>query len=457
VSSKSIGRRDQILSGSIIKLIITLALPVAINNLIIALYNLVDLFIISTNGKDEVASVTFTDPIISFFYAVSLAITVASTTLVARKIGEGDLALAKKNIIQTIILVGGVGVLIAIGGYIFAPQILKTLGATDTIIHIAQEYFKIQMLVIPIKFIGDIYLGVQRAQGNNIKAMFINIFSILLKVISSYVFIIVLGYGITALAYSTLISFSVLSVVGLFDLFIKRGQFKIKLSEIKVDSKLLWPLFMMSIPLIVEKTSLSFSHVVVGSQTVQFSGTVLAAYGITNKINSIMFSTATGFGVALVSIISQNLGKGNIDRAKQSVRKTLAFAMLVSSVFLMIFFATRSYVVPLFTHDDAELYRHTINAMNVYSASVIPWTIFQVIIGVFQGSGHTTYSLVITFCRVFIFRVPVIYFFNKFTNLNEYGIWYGMLLANVLTAVVAIVLYYVVKWEKSPKLLKSNR
>lgn len=454
--SKTLHRRQQILSGNTYKIVLTLALPVAINNLIIALYNLIDAAIISSRGTLSLSSITFVDPIVSFFYAFSLAITVASSSLIARSIGAGDLEKAKKSMIQTIIILGGIGLIIAAIGYIFASDILRLLGATDNIRRLATDYFKIQMVAIPIKFIGDIYLGSERAQGNNVKAMWINVFSILMKVILSYYFIIVKDYGLIALAYSTLISISILASFGIIDIFIRKGQFKIKLNELKVDSKILYPLLFLSIPLIIEKTSLSFSHIIVSKQTVQFTETVLAAYGLTNKINSVMFSTATGFGVALVSLISQNLGNKNPLRAKETIKKTTIFSLLISIVFFISVMTLRKYYLPIFTRNDQELYRHTVNAMNVYSVSLIPWAIFQIIIGVFQGSGYTGYSLLITFCRMYAFRVPVIYLLIRFTNLAEYSIWYGMLFANSLTCVLAIILYFVVKWDKPPRIVREK-
>lgn len=455
MSTKLSDRRQRILHGNLLSTIIALTLPVAINNLIVALYNTIDAFFISSKGSISLSSITFIDPIISFFYAVSLGITVAATTIIARKIGEGNFVVAKKNIVQTMLLVVLVGVIIAFFGFLFAEDILRILGATDKIIDVAITYFKIQMIIVPLKFIGDVYLGIKRAEGNNTKAMYVSIISIGLKVILTYIFIYKYNYGVSALAYSTLLSFLFIVIIAVIELFIIKSDFKINFKDLKIDFKVLSPLMLVSLPLIIEKTSLSFSHIIVGIFTVQYSETVLAAYGLTNKFNTILFSTATGFGVALVAIISQNLGNGNVIRAKKAFKTTMGISLLISISLLIVLFSFQKQLVLLFTKDDIEFYKHTINAMNVYTVSVIPWTIFQVIIGVFQGSGHNIYPLLISIFRLYIFRVPVIYYLSNFTSLQEYSIWYGMLFANIFTAILAIVLYLVIKWEKTPKIFRK--
>jgi putative MATE family efflux protein len=449
-------RRQRILHGKLFSTILIITLPVAINNLIISLYNMIDALFISSRGALSLSSVTFIDPIITFFYAFSMGITIATTTIIARKIGEGNLSLVKKNIVQTLLLITIVGAIIAFIGFSFAEKILIFLGATDNIINIATKYFKIQMLIIPLKFIGDLYIGIKRAEGSNTKAMIVNIISIGIKVILTYIFIFKYNYGVTSLAYSTLISLSFIAIIAIFELFIKDSNFKIDFKDLKIDYNILAPLIIISLPLIVEKTSLSFSNVIVGMFTVKYSETVLAAYGLTNKLNTIIFSTATGFGVAIVALVSQNLGNNNVKRVKEAIKLTMCISMSISLILLAILFIFKDKIVLLFTKEDVKFYQHTINAMNVYTISVIPWTIFQLIIGVFQGSGHNLYPLMISIFRLYIFRIPVIYILSHFTNLQEYSIWYSMLYANILTAFFAIVLYYLVRWEKTPKIFKKT-
>ncbi len=452
MSAQLLDRRNKILKGNLMNVIITLSLPVVINNFIIAFYNMIDALFISSRGALSLSSVTYIDPITSFFYAISLGLTVAATAIIARKIGEGNLVLAKKNIVQTMFLVITTGLIICVLGILFSYNILKLLGATDNIIHIGLQYFKLQMMIIPLKFIGDLYLGVKRAEGNTFRAMVVNSISMLIKVISNYILIDCLGLGVTALGYSTLIAFSFLALVAIYEIFIKNSDFKVNISDIKFDRRVLYPLLIISLPLIVEKTSLSFSNIIVSMYTVHYSETVIAAYGLTNKINSILFTTSTGFGIGLVAIISQNLGNHNVERAKRAIKITFLLSSMLTLIMLGIVFYFQSPIIRFFTKDDIEFYKQTKNAMDVYTSSVIPWAIFQIVVGVFQGSGHTTYSLIISIFRMYFFRIPVIYYLMYYTNLQEYSIWYGMLIANWLTAIFAIILYLTVKWEKTPKI-----
>ncbi|MFI3172832.1 MAG: hypothetical protein R3Y58_10795, partial [Eubacteriales bacterium] len=89
-------------------------------------------------------------------------------------------------------------------------------------------------------------------------------------------------------------------------------------------------------------------------------------------------------------------------------------------------------------------YQHIINAMGVYTASIIPWGITECVLGIFQGTGYTMYNLMISLVRIYVLRVPVVIILClPIWGLGEYGIWYAMLLSNFLCAFFSLSTYLI--------------
>ncbi len=109
--------------------------------------------------------------------------------------------------------------------------------------------------------------------------------------------------------------------------------------------------------------------------------------------------------------------------------------MLFSIVFTGLIFLIAPPFASILSGKDAVLFNHIMDAVHVYSVSVIPWAVFQIVIGFFVGSSKTKYNLFITFIRIYAFRLPCIIILTRFSALNEFSIWYGMLLSNILTAI----------------------
>ncbi|WP_058485782.1 MATE family efflux transporter [Defluviitalea phaphyphila] len=444
-------RRDLIINGSMWKTIILLAIPVAINNFINAAYNLIDTLFVSYIGSMELAAITFVGPINNLIRAISDGLAIGETNLVGREIGRGDYEKAKTISSQFITISLILGVIVTFFCYLNSRQILISASATQNLIDTADIYFKLTVLSTPLIFINSSFLAIKRANAETLKAMIINFIAIIFKIISTYIMIFHMNLGIKSLAIATLIGNMVVSIYAIYDLFLRKSfmQLKISLENLQFEKKVFKLLFIIAIPIMVEKSSISYSFLVVNKYVLNYGEKVLAGYGVTNRINSLLFSCVAGFGTGLSAIISQNLGANQQERVRDGIKKTMTLGIVVATVIISIILFYRYDIASIFAKKDDDILYHTVNAMSVYSISVIPWAIFQVIIGVFQGTGHTQKNLFMSVARVYLFRVPLVIALSKLSHLQEYSIWYAMLFSNILTAVLALILY-----AKSRKNLK---
>ncbi|MDF2473612.1 MAG: efflux family protein [Anaerocolumna sp.] len=441
-------RRQEILEGSLLRIILILAVPVMIDNLMNAVFGLIDTYFVSSIGLNEVAAVTFVGPIYDMVRAIGVGISITGTIMIGRAIGKADKEEEKTVAKYLMIIAFAAGIFIT--GYIFIrwEAILISAAISDSLLPIAGDYFRMTTLSTPLILINAVYIGQKRAEGDTARILKINSLSIVIKIILTYVLIYIFKLGLISLAITTFVSQIYVTLYAIFQGYLGYMVqiFKYKASKFRKD--LYVKIFKIGLPSVIEKASLSYGFVLVNEQVIKYGEGVLAAYGITNKINSVLFSTVSGIGTGLAIVITQNLARKQLDRVKSAIRISLIFAVIFSTVVGIVLLIFKYPIAAQMTRGDADVLMHTLNAMSVFSISVVPWAIFQVILGVFQGYGRTKYNLYISFIRVYLLRLPIVLLLvYLIPGIREFSIWYGMLLSNIFTAVVSIGFYVVLRYQ----------
>ncbi len=436
-------QRENILNDNLVVVIILLSLPLVFNSLISSIYNIVDAIFVSNIGSIEVASIVFVGSIDNFFKGIPMGIAAGATTLVARHIGSGEYHSAKKYAGNAITITVILALILSFISIFYSKNILILFDATENILNTSNLYFKINMLISVILFFNLIYLGIKSAEGNTKKAMQINCIPIVIKIILNYTFIFIFKGGLLSLSLSTFLAGLIVTIYGVYDLFFSSSSFKLTINELQLDNKILKLLLLISTPIILERMSISFGFTAINSQVLLYGEDVLAAYGITNRINSVSFAAVTAVGTGMSIVISQNLSYGNVDRCREAIRKTFIINIIFSTSLFFISFIFRDYLAGMFTYGkNSNTFEHTINALSTYAVSVIPWAIFQVVMGMFKGTGETKFNLYISLGRIYLLRLPLVWIFvNYFAYLSEYSVWYSVLFSNIITAVISVILY----------------
>lgn len=446
-------KRNLILFENMWKTLLLISLPVALTSMITEVFVLFDVYFSKTIGNTAMEATVFVGPITSVILAISLGLGVAATALIAKALALKDFAQARKIHVQMIIITAVVSILALFVCTLFSELILKLGGASGDMLEVAQVYFKLMILSLPLRFFNDIYIGQQRAVGNNRRIMIVNFISIVMKFSSSFILIIVMKSGIEGLGISTLISSGIVTLFALYDCFIKKDELRITKKDIKLEINVVLVLISFALPIIIEKSTQSFGNVIVNSYATGLGGHVLSAYGVINKFNSVIFSFSSGFGAALVSIVSQNITMKNIDRIKEAKTKAIILSVSIVSFCLLIFFIFKEPLARIYAGDNEELLNSIISGMNVYTISAIPWTIMHIYFGLFQGMKKPKYVLIVSVIRLWVFRVFLVYLLLEFTNMGEYAIWYGMLISNILAMTTSIIIYKVSAKSKMENLI----
>lgn len=447
--------RQLILYGNLWKALLLISLPVAFSNVIVALFNLFDIWFSKLIGKTEMAATVFVGPVNDLVGVIGTGLGIAATTLIARNIASRKYKTAKDNLAQLLLIAFISGLILLIIGTVFSTQILSLLGADGLMLQMASKYFKITIIAVPFTFFINVYVGYLRSIGKNRKIFLITFGQILIKFLLNILFVKVLTFGINGLGYATLISTLLPTSIGLYELFIKKSTMRLSKNIFKFKKTLLIAIFILSWPIIIEQMTMNFGNVLVSSMANSLGEQVLNAYGITNRINSIVFSFSTGFGVALVAVVSQNAEVGNIKRIKEAKYKAMVLSLLITLFLLIVILVNRRAIARNFTEDSATLDLICF-AMSIYTSSVIPWTIMQVYFGVFRGLKRTGLTLIVSLTRLWIFRVLLLFLLLKFSTLGSTGIWLVMIISNIAATIASILIdVFAVDYSKYEKTEKD--
>lgn len=430
-------RSEAILEGNIWKVVLLIALPMAIQNLLQAVYSLLDTVFASELGQDVVAGISYISPVNNLVVALGTGLSVAATTLIAREIARKDYKSYRIYVANSLFLMAIISIFATIFGTLFTPQIISFFKvAPDKVIY-ASTYLWWFLLFSPITLLSGMFLSIKRADGNSKLIFVMAVLHLLIKLVLNWLFIYVFKLGIASLVFSTAIANSTALFYGIYDLFVIKNEFQISKKDFIVKKSILLPMVIIGFPVAVEKSLLQFGHLITHYYAESLD--VMAAYGMSNKINNITLSLLSGVGMAVAPIISQNLAVGNEKRIKEAIIKTSLF-----NAFLGLFTSTvLFFTIPIFYRSiisNSELYSDISSGYKIVAFATFFWGIMQVMLGTFHGYGKTKYNLLFGLTRLYMIRIPVIWIVYKFTLYAKFSVWIGAATSNILGAVVSILI-----------------
>lgn len=442
--------KTNILQDKIDHVIWIVAIPLILTNLIDSIYGLIDQWFVAGVSESAVASVAFVGPIQDVATSLGMGVSIAGCSLVARYLGAQNWADAKKMTGQLLVIGFAMGFLASAFFFFFSDQVLINAGlSADSVVQAeadlwedASLYLRISSWSVAFNFVTVICLSIERARGNTKQAVPVNMSSLVIKLFFTWLFTVPLDYGLEGIAFATVLAKVVSAGICIVLLIRNKGEGSVALSSLKWDGAMVKILLVTAVPLALEKSLVSYGFVMINDYVLAVGPEALTAYGLTNKVNTVFFKTVASFGTAVSVIVAQHIGAGDIPRAELAIKKALLYSVSIATISTMILLPNRAWVASLFLDESSPAHASMMRAMLLYSGAVIPWAVTETAQGVFQGTGNTVYNLVVSMVRIYVLRIPVVWFFSlPELNLGEDGIWIAMMLSNLFAAVFSFGLF----------------
>ena len=445
---KTDSMRDRILGGGIIRTALTLGWPVMVANVAETIYNLTDTFWLGKLGPEAVAAPSISWPIMFLFISISAGFAISGVSLVSQYTGAGLTEKANKSAGQLLFILLSTSLVASIVGFPFVGDILALIGASQVVQATTTPYLQVMFLALPFMFFHFGFRGILRGYGDTKTPMILTIAASVLDTARDPFFVFGWGpipqMGVAGAALTTLMTRGLVAVIGMYLLFSGRLGVKLKLSDLKPDFGWMKRIVSIGGPSAIglSGTALGFvaliSLVSIEDKILPGEGVLLAAYGIgfrlVNFINIILWG-----GVSAIStMVGQNLGANQDERAGEIVKKLLLSFFLLSLTGSVVIYFLRVPLYQLFINDPAVLDAGSI-FITLFVFSVPFFTVFRMASGVFEGAGNTRPSMVLSLIRLWGLRTLLAYVFYFFFGMGAAGIWIGMTIGNLGAAALSVV------------------
>lgn len=404
-------------TGKLGMLIIEFAIPAIIGNVVNGSYNIMaSIFLGIKLGEIGLATTTIAMPITTVSMAISILVGAGGNALAAIKLGEGERDTAERVLANAFILSIVLAVLAMTLIYIFMDPVLMISGATPELMDSARVFVGISVGGFIFQFFGMGFVNFMRTAGNPSGALLTVLAGALTSIALSFLFVMVLDWGIAGAAWATVFGFMVQTVIVL-NYFIrsKTAPFKLKLSLMKPDFEIIRRIcvlgsaaFVMQALMVVINLLLNNQLVTYGSRDPIGVAGALASIGVMSRINMFCFFPVLGVNIAVQPLIGFNFGAKKYDRVKRAYLIALVWAASFGVFFWLLVHIFPGPIVGLFGVDEALL-EFTIDAVQVMMM-LIPFIGIQMLTaGYFQATGQPMKSMFVSLTRQLLYLIPLLY------------------------------------------------
>ena len=446
------GEERDYTKGSIKLAILLLAVPMILELSLESVFALVDMFFVGKLGQNAIAVVGYTESMITMVYSLSIGLSTAATAIIARRVGEKEMSGASKAAIQALLISLFVSAIISFFGVIYAEKMLAFMGATPEVIAEGLAFTKIMFgfnIVIVLLFLIN---GIFRGAGNAALAMkslwIASIFNIILDPLLIYGFGSWQGWGLEGAAIATCIGRGTGVVYQLYHLFYGSGLIKIKWSDVFPDFTIIKSMVSLAWPATFQFIIASGSWIIL-TRLVADSGGTEASAGYQIAIRNVVFFILPAWGLsnAAATLVGQNLGAGQPQRAEKSVILATKYNAIFMTMVSIIFIFLSPQIISFFTVQD-EVQKIGISALQIIGSGFIFYGIGMVMIQSLNGAGDTRTPTWINFVGFWLFQIPLAYYFVTFTDWGLNALFAAIPIAETSIAVMAFIIFRQGKWKK---------
>ncbi|MFQ7574329.1 MAG: MATE family efflux transporter [Lachnospira sp.] len=449
-------KRKLILEGNLVHAVLMLAIPVMINSFIQSMYNLTDTFWLGKIGTDSQAAITLVSPVQNILINFGMGITTAGAILISQYLGA-KLDKEANSMANHICICSMLFAFLCAGFcWLATPSIVKWLGAEGVIYTYGVSYLRIVVLDLPFLFMINLYTAVKQAQGDTIRPMLLNVLGVSINLILDPIFLMVFKWGIAGAAFATLIAKIPSAVVAIMALKRKTQLVRIDFKGFEFDRKKITSIIKVGLPTAIGGSTMQFGFLLMTKNVNAYGTIATTAYGIGNKINSIITMPANGIGSAISTIVGQNFGANNIKR----VDKSYHIALRIGAVFLFVCGMILSRpiicepIVRFFTTDEAVVPLAT-DFLSIMAMCCWTNAFYNVTQGLFNGSGHTLITTAVDATRIWIFRFLTLWVCSNVLHMGVESVWYAVVVSNASSALILYILYWTGIWKKNT--IKINK
>lgn len=444
------GSEKEFTTGSINRAIFLLSIPMIGEMLMESLFAVADVFFVSRVSVNAVATVGLTESILMIIYSIAIGLSMATTAIVARRVGERKYKRAADAGFQSILLAVILSSSLGLIGFFAADDILRLMGGEEDLIREGSGYTKIMFAgnisIILLFLINGIFRGAGDAAIAMRSLWLANGLNLILDPILIFGWGPFPEMGVAGAAVATTIGRSVGVLYQVYFLVNGKSLIKIGLKNMVLRMRTVIELIRISVggmgQFLIESASWIFLVRVVSI----FGSEALAGYTIAFRVIVFTILPSWGMSNAAATLVGQNLGAKAPDRAEQSVWRTALYNMIFLGVVSVIFFIGAESIIKLFS-TEVPVVEIGVSALRIVCLGYVFFAYGMVINQAFNGAGDTRTPLVINFFVFWVIQIPLAYWLSVLLDWQVNGVFFTIAFCHSLQAVVSVILFRRGKWK----------
>jgi putative MATE family efflux protein len=446
-------RRRRLLEGPIAGALIGLAIPIVLANLLQTGYQLTDAFWVGRLGAAAVAAVSVSFPVTFLVIALGSGLAMAGATLTAQYMGAGRQDIVNHVAAQTMLMVAITSVVLGALGYLITPYLLDLIGVAPDVYTPALGFMRVSFIGIIFVFTFAMFQALMRGIGETRIPLLIVLGTVVLNFLLDPLFIFgwgpVPGEGVMGAALATLATQALASLVGM-TIFL-RGRHGIELAahDFVPDFGYIKRAFLLGFPGSVELSTRGLGLTLMSFLVASFGTLTMAAYGVGANILQFVTIPAMGLSMAVSTLVGQNMGAGNIERASRAALLGAAFGFAILTVAGMLAFLFAPLIVAFFVPYDPEVIAEGARFIRIMCLAWGGIGIQLCVVSAFRASGNMLMAMVIALVSQWMIQFPLAYVLSKHTALAAGGLWWSFPVTSVLVALVSLGWFARGKWKET--------
>jgi putative MATE family efflux protein len=447
------GEETDYTTGNLNVAIALLAIPMILELCLESVFAVVDMYFVSKlpNATNAIATVGLTEAVASLLYTLGIGLSVGATAVVSRRIGEKNKEGASQAAAQAILLSVVISIILGVAGYFFPEPILNVMGASKAVMAEGVPFTRTLLSSAPAIILLFMLNGIFRGAGSAAMAMRSLWLASGINIVLCPLLIHGWGglpaMGLVGAAWATVIGRSIGVCYQLYHLFGNKGVIALKKEHFLPDKAVLQNLISISSPASLQFFLQSGSWIVLTYLVSETGGTIANA-GYQIAIRNLVFFVLPAWGLsnAVATLVGQNLGANQIERAERSVWITAKyntyFMVFVSIVF--IFFTDA--IVHIYTSDPPIAY-YAVTALRTMGYGFIAYGLGMVLVQALNGAGDTKWPTYINIVAFWVIQVPLAWFLAVYLKNGPEGVFWAIPLSELPLTLMAFYVFRKGAWK----------
>lgn len=436
--------------GRIGKALGLLAIPMMLEMSMESVFAVVDIAFVSRLGTDAVAAVGITEALVTVLYAIAVGLGLGVTAMVSRRIGAKQRE-AAANVTGQAIWIGGVlSLIIGVGGAAFAADMLRLMGATDSVVDTGTGFAAVLLggsaSILYLFLLNAAFRGAGDAAVALRSLWLANGINILLDPCLIFGIGPFPELGVTGAAVATTIGRSVGVLYQLWFLFDGRGRLGFHLRNLALAPALISRMLMISIGGVGQFLISTSSWIIIMRIVALYGSTAVAAYTIALRMLEFVWLPSWGLGNAAATLVGQNLGAGKSDRAEQSAWHAAKYNAIFMTAIGAFFVILAPVVIDLFS-SDPEVVRYGISCLRIIGLGFPLYAIGMIMTQALNGAGDTMTPTLINFVCFWVLQIPLAYWLATDMSLGPNGVFLAIVVSESLLTIISIAVFRRGSWK----------